>query len=495
MFNVSRKILAALLLVSLVATIAIPVKKTEASSLPVAEGGIEAAALAYWSGAVYVASVDGAIGVKPELQEDIQIFAKSMWDDAPASIKTSITESTYGMQDGWNTSNSYVVSWTPRTLAYLQDKWYDHFGGGATYYDNKVIADIMGPGAIIRPSSVIAQSNAVGEGNIGYMANGQIRAIYVDISGKATIESRSGVNPSYSGLLDLNNKPFANARDAYNEFVTRFKIEKGTYTTKPIFVDGRTKSRYVEVIFPSSTVFPNSIVMPAPQGVLNADYTVKQYKTPTIGRAGGVITGQIVIGFPSVTGNFAALTKANASNYTFLSYDNAKRNGSPAPYHSIVENARSLPVTGIPYSSKDHIKQGQLEQRRYYGSDGRAELDIDYTNHGNTQINPNVPHRHDWNYNSKPQRGPWYIVETDSDYSYNQLVEDLNTGHEVSFTFENVKYYITENQGSWFLMKSGEIAPLQSASTPSQLLSLAILNNESLQSLFIKGSLVNISVY
>ncbi|SFE67339.1 hypothetical protein SAMN04487969_10559 [Paenibacillus algorifonticola] len=235
--------------------------------------------------------------------------------------------------------------------------------------------------------------------------------------------------------------------------------------------------------------------MPAPQGVLNADYTVKQYKTPTIGRAGGVITGQIVIGFPSVTGNFAALTNANASNYTILSYDNAKRNGSPAPYHSIVEDVRSLPATGIPYSSKDNIKQGQLEQRRYYGSDGKAELDIDYTNHGNAQINPNVPHRHDWNYNNKPQRGPWYIVETDLHYSYSQLVEDLNTGHEVSFTFVNVKYYITQNQGSWYLTKLGESVPLQSASTPSELLTLATLNNESLQTLFNNGSLVDISVY
>lgn len=43
--------------------------------------------------------------------------------------------------------------------------------------------------------------------------------------------------------------------------------------------------------------------------------------------------------------------------------------------------------------SKKNIN-GNLNSERYYDDDGKAYLDIDYTNHGNPKTHPKVPHEH-----------------------------------------------------------------------------------------------------
>lgn len=63
------------------------------------------------------------------------------------------------------------------------------------------------------------------------------------------------------------------------------------------------------------------------------------------------------------------------------------------------------------YSSRDLYKDGKLNTRRYYKKDGKAEVDIHYTNHGNAKKHPKVPHRHAWGYNSKgkwTKKAEWY---------------------------------------------------------------------------------------
>lgn len=42
-----------------------------------------------------------------------------------------------------------------------------------------------------------------------------------------------------------------------------------------------------------------------------------------------------------------------------------------------------------------------------YDNEGRAEKDIDYTNHGNPKNHPKVPHTHKWDWSNpdKPIRG------------------------------------------------------------------------------------------
>lgn len=41
--------------------------------------------------------------------------------------------------------------------------------------------------------------------------------------------------------------------------------------------------------------------------------------------------------------------------------------------------------------------KGELKQRRYYGSDGKAQKDIDYQ-HGNNNGKHSFPHEHTWDW-------------------------------------------------------------------------------------------------
>jgi hypothetical protein len=58
-----------------------------------------------------------------------------------------------------------------------------------------------------------------------------------------------------------------------------------------------------------------------------------------------------------------------------------------------------LPTTGNPNTSRVRRDQkGKLIQRRYYGGDGRAIINIDYDHdHGAGQ-----PHGHDWDWTKDP---------------------------------------------------------------------------------------------
>lgn len=57
-------------------------------------------------------------------------------------------------------------------------------------------------------------------------------------------------------------------------------------------------------------------------------------------------------------------------------------------------NVHSIPAQGSPNSVSKNFKNGKLDSERYYGSDGKAYLDIDYSDHGNSKTHPNVPHEH-----------------------------------------------------------------------------------------------------
>ncbi len=61
---------------------------------------------------------------------------------------------------------------------------------------------------------------------------------------------------------------------------------------------------------------------------------------------------------------------------------------------TIVAEGHNLPEHGTPNSVTQNYKNGKLSSERYYGDDGNAYLDIDYTNHGNAKMHPNVPHQH-----------------------------------------------------------------------------------------------------
>ena len=73
-------------------------------------------------------------------------------------------------------------------------------------------------------------------------------------------------------------------------------------------------------------------------------------------------------------------------------YEKAKKNGEKTKNHT-TQNGRNLPVDGEPYSSTDLVDSNGIKQRRYYGKDGKADMDIDYRHSGNEHP---FPHRHDW---------------------------------------------------------------------------------------------------
>ncbi|MGY0374224.1 hypothetical protein [Clostridium sp. JNZ J1-5] len=84
----------------------------------------------------------------------------------------------------------------------------------------------------------------------------------------------------------------------------------------------------------------------------------------------------------------------------------AQNNSSKVVTHA------SPDLEGKPNSvGKKYGKNGQLEQERYYGPDGRAVKDKDLTNHGNSKRHPKVPHEHDWDWSvDPPKRGPAYSI-------------------------------------------------------------------------------------
>lgn len=56
-------------------------------------------------------------------------------------------------------------------------------------------------------------------------------------------------------------------------------------------------------------------------------------------------------------------------------------------------SGHSVPRKDIPNSvTQTFDKDGNLVKERYYGNDGKADFDIDYTNHGNEKKHPKVPH-------------------------------------------------------------------------------------------------------
>ena len=72
-----------------------------------------------------------------------------------------------------------------------------------------------------------------------------------------------------------------------------------------------------------------------------------------------------------------------------------------------VTGAHSIPMQGASNSvTQLYDNNGNLVQERYYGEDGNAYLDIDYSDHGNPKTHPTVPHQHHitWQ-DGEPHRG------------------------------------------------------------------------------------------
>lgn len=55
-----------------------------------------------------------------------------------------------------------------------------------------------------------------------------------------------------------------------------------------------------------------------------------------------------------------------------------------------------VPTKGKPNSVTKIIRNGKNDQKRHCDENGDVYLDIDYSDHGNSQGHPIVPHQHSW---------------------------------------------------------------------------------------------------
>ncbi|WP_179123931.1 hypothetical protein [Paraliobacillus ryukyuensis] len=101
--------------------------------------------------------------------------------------------------------------------------------------------------------------------------------------------------------------------------------------------------------------------------------------------------------------NKATVTKGteNIPKQTVASNKGKTIDVTPTANHTTTTSVPN-PAKGTPNSSVDIIdkKTGEIKTRRFYGSDGRAVRDVDYTNHGNAKTHPEWPHEHIYKWNS-----------------------------------------------------------------------------------------------
>lgn len=76
-----------------------------------------------------------------------------------------------------------------------------------------------------------------------------------------------------------------------------------------------------------------------------------------------------------------------------------------------------VPTKGEPNSVTKVIRNGRVDQERYYDECGDVYLDIDYSDHGNSTNHPIVPHQHIWIKDNcgKPQRKRYERINKEGD--------------------------------------------------------------------------------
>jgi len=83
---------------------------------------------------------------------------------------------------------------------------------------------------------------------------------------------------------------------------------------------------------------------------------------------------------------------------------------------STVVGNRIKEVEGETPNSRKTLSDfsGKRIQVRWFGPDGRAIRDRDFTNHGNSKRHPVVPHDHPWDWNNDPARNEdWEYPDND----------------------------------------------------------------------------------
>jgi hypothetical protein len=108
-------------------------------------------------------------------------------------------------------------------------------------------------------------------------------------------------------------------------------------------------------------------------------------------------------GFSGGGGSTSSGSDGNGNGYVNGTDYNTAGSSSVGQVDSVTtfSNAHSMPLTSSPNSVTKNYRDGKLSTERYYGSDGKPYLDIDYSDHGNAKMHPYVPHEHKISFKGK----------------------------------------------------------------------------------------------
>ncbi|MEF2964205.1 colicin E5-related ribonuclease [Paenibacillus sp. M1] len=315
--RVWRKITLCFQVFLLIFIIASPAPKANANPA-LALGAVETGAIMFWGGAVLVAAAGTAVGLDPQVMDNIEEFGKTVWNEADEFTRNAITASVQGFESIWGTTKKYSLQWNSTAYTYLTDKWNEFFAAGAMIDSSTgKITSVVTNTSVIAPSSVYPPENfdlgkIFEEGYelevVAISKYGYITYVYYD----HVFHSRKQKEIKYDD--NGNELIFPNALVAYNWLKENplFQYKKTLQTAEPIFSDRRTSKdiEYNPLFYPS--IFPSTIRVPALKGVVNDYGEVISYDTPNIGRVGNSIMGDIAINYPTYVGDTGTFTKEDA---------------------------------------------------------------------------------------------------------------------------------------------------------------------------------------
>lgn len=112
---------------------------------------------------------------------------------------------------------------------------------------------------------------------------------------------------------------------------------------------------------------------------------------------------------------------------------------------SVVEfnDLHSMSSHGTPNSVSKNYKNGKLNSERYYDKNGDAYLDIDYTNHGNSKLHPNVPHEHSIHFDKNGNMHRDDPTIGGKKMKKEQIISYINNGREIEFRYKGKMYSLT----------------------------------------------------
>ncbi|NIK80605.1 hypothetical protein FHS15_005796 [Paenibacillus castaneae] len=351
-----------MLLIVIIAYMGVQPPKADAFAPLVALGAVEVGALAFWGGAVLVASVGVAVGLDPAVADEITAFGKSAWDGANDAMKASISWATSAMS--LNSSQTYSVSFTPETRTYLQTAWRSHFSTSNSSYKPLAIDPST---KLITPASSIVDNGVPIDWvspapwtNLSRLEmNTLLRVSARDITQEETDNVNNAIRPYYVSsnwrlwglrMVDVTGKLVmtevvrtstnvtswnAIDRDQYSIILqpsnkeTYYTVGLGNtswYSATATTSISRSYTLSVErlvnpitrpittpdVLSPAlPTNVPDVFTMPAPQGVLNPTGDMVTLANPTIGYPSATIPANpwdVAIGFPAIPGQIADLS-------------------------------------------------------------------------------------------------------------------------------------------------------------------------------------------